>query len=120
MTAATHSEPQVVDLLALRRACAPLVRQFDRFHANGSLDLDELDAALVAIRRLPPVGGRLGRALGVLAAGAARSPHETVAAFELVRNTPALRAIVRRPSPSSSSKPARQPRVAAPRLPGIG
>ncbi len=117
---AAPAQPQVVDLFALRRACAPLVRQFDRFHAEGTLDLDELDAALVAIRRLPPMGGRLGRALGILAAGAASSPQQTLAAFHLVRNTPSLRARVRQPAQPRTRQRARRAKEAAPRLPGIG
>ncbi len=114
--APTHGD--VVELAALRRACSPLVRQFDRFHAGGSPDVHELDAALAAIRALPPLGGRLGRALAVLAAGAAASTQETVAAFEVVRTTRALRCDEAPPA-RTGPRPSHD-RVAMPRLPGMG
>lgn len=109
----------VVDLVALRRACRPLLTNYDRFLAEGTVDLSQVDAALADIRRLPPLGGRLGRALAVLAAGASSCPRDTVAAFELLRSIPALRDIEHR-SPRTSGRPGRfRPRVEAPPLPGF-
>jgi hypothetical protein len=117
---ATRTRHDIVDLVALRRACAPLACQFERFHAGGSLDVHELDAALAAVRALPPLAGRLGRALAVLAAGAAASPEETVAAFEVVRTTRALRCNEAQPAGTGSRPRAGRYRVATPRLPGMG
>ncbi len=89
---AGDQEGQLVDLSVVRAACAPLLGWYDRFLDQGRGDIHELDEALCAVRKLGPVGGRVGRAIALLAGEPARqSTKQVVAALELLRQTPALR-----------------------------
>lgn len=106
----TASGTCVVDLSALRRACGPLIACYERFLADGSLDVHDLDDALASLRVLPAFEGRLGRAVALVVSGGAGAPSEdTVAALELLRTTTGLR-----PAPAASppgpptNKPARK------------
>jgi len=111
---AARQQGQVIDLAALRAACAPLLRWYERFLSEGRVDIRELDGALADVRALAPVGGRLGQAIAVLANSAGcRSTEQVVAALELLRKMPALRAA----TPSYRIGPRRPP--LAPRLPGF-
>ncbi len=49
--AACRTSP--ADLATLRRACHPIIRCYERFLADGRLEIHELDEALVLLRRLP-------------------------------------------------------------------
>ncbi len=94
----------MVDLPALRRACGPLIACYERFLADGSLDVGELDDALASLRVLPVFEGRLGRAVALVIAGGDGAPSEdTVAALELLRTTTGLR-----PAPAASKKSKRR------------
>ena len=112
------------DLTALRRACVPVLSWYEGFLAERRLDLQELDEALAALRRLPPVGGRLGRALDTLAAGGVgSSTEEVLICFEVLRcipglqaQAPTLGAVLR---PMSAQGPAPQRSATQPRLPGF-
>ena len=76
----------MVDLLAVRRSCLPLLRWYEGFLVGGRMELRELDHALDTLRRLPPMDGRLGQALRlILSGGAGSSTEETVAAIEQLR-----------------------------------
>jgi NAD(P)-dependent dehydrogenase (short-subunit alcohol dehydrogenase family) len=111
---AARQQGQVVDLAALRAACAPLLRWYERFLSEGRVDIRELDGALAGVRALAPVGGRLGQAIAVLVNNAGRrSTEQVVAALELLRQMPALRAA----PPSCRVEPPRRP--LPPRLPGF-
>jgi hypothetical protein len=91
----------VIDLSVLRRACGPIIACYERFLADGSLDVDDLDDALASLRVLPALEGRLGRAVTLVVSGGAGAPsEETVAALELLRTTTGLRT-----APSSASPP---------------
>jgi hypothetical protein len=82
----------VVDLPLLRRACGPVIGCYERFLSEGSVDLHDLDKALASLRVLPPLEGRLGRAVALVASGGAGAPTEqTLAALELLRTTTGLR-----------------------------
>jgi hypothetical protein len=84
----TASSTCVVDLPLLRRACGPLIGCYERFLSEGSVDLHDLDKALASLRVLPPLEGRLGRAVALVASGGAGAPTEqTLAALELLRTT---------------------------------
>ncbi len=114
----------VVDLAVLRRACDPLTRCYERFLTEGRLEVHELDAALVPLRGLPQLGGRLGRAVALLVAGGAGEPTEaTLAALELFRTTSGLRPAVPAPIAAGRSAPATASTSAAewtqPPLPGL-
>ncbi len=106
-----------VDLNILRRSCAPLIAWYERFLAEGRVEIGDLDEALVALRSLPPMGGRLGRAVALLLnSGADASAKETVAALELLRTTTGLRTS-RAPAPGPPRRrPARSCQL---RLPGV-
>ena len=86
------TSPDPLDLTALRRACAPVIAWYDRFLAGQRPDVRELDDALVALRRLPAVGGRLGRAVATIVSGGAQaSTQDVLVAFEHLRSTDSLR-----------------------------
>lgn len=100
--------------MMVRAACAPLLGWYERFLSGDRLAIRELDQALAPIRGLAPVGGRLGRAIALLAGNDPR--HDTgqvVAALELLVQMPALR------TSRSASPVGRRQRAAAPRLPGL-
>jgi hypothetical protein len=83
----------VVDLEALRAACGPVVALYRRFLDGGGVELDmgELDEALASMRRLPPMKGRMGKALALVASGGAQaSTEEVIAALELLSAAPGL------------------------------
>jgi hypothetical protein len=80
----TASSACVVDLALLRGACGPLIGCYERFLSEGSVALHDLDDALASLRVLPPLGGRLGRAVALVTSGGAGAPTEqTLAALEL-------------------------------------
>lgn len=98
-------DPDPVDLGALRRAAAPVVAWYEKFLAGQPMPLADLDHALTALRALPPVGGRLGRALAVVATGGRdATTEETVAACEFLRHYAGLRHVP--PDPASTATPA--------------
>jgi hypothetical protein len=98
----TASSACVVDLPLLRRACGPLIGCYERFLSEGSVDLHDLDHALASLRVLPPLEGRLGRAVALVTSGGAGAPTEqTLAALELLRTTTGLR-----PAPKVALSPA--------------
>ncbi len=75
----------------MRRACHPIIRCYERFLADGRLEIHELDEALILLRGLPQLGGRLGRAVALLLTGGAGEPTEaTLAALQLLRTTSGL------------------------------
>ncbi len=97
-----------VDLAALRRAAAPVVAWYEQFLAGEPMPLAELDHALVELRALLPIGGRLGRALAVVATGGRdATTEETVAAFEFLRHSAGLRHIP--PPPPTAARPGAAP-----------
>ena len=90
------SDPDLVDLGALRTAVAPVVAWYERFLDGQPMPVADLDHALVDVRALPPIGGRLGKALGVVASGGrGASTEETVAALEVLRHSAGLRHVPR-------------------------
>ena len=110
--------PELVDLQALRRAAGPVVAWYEQFLAGAPMPLAELDRALLDLQGLPPVGGRLGRALAILAtAGRDATTEEAVAAFELLRHTAGLRHAARRTEPPPAAQPKRRRRRASGQLP---
>lgn len=111
---AARQQGQVVDLAVVRAACAPLLGWYERFLSEGRVDIRELDGALADMRALAPVGGRLGQAIAVLANNAGcRSTEQVLAALELLRQMPGLRAA----TPGCRVGPCRRP--LPPRLPGF-
>ena len=96
------SDPAPVDLAALRRAAAPVVAWYERFLAGQPMPLADLDHALTGLRTLPPVSGRLGRALAVVAAGGRdATTEETIAALEFLRHSAGLRHVPPPPAPAA-------------------
>lgn len=82
----------LVDLDMLRWAATPSSDCYECLLAEGRIEVPELDDALVPLRRLPQLSGRLGRATAMLVAGGAGEPTEaTLAAFELLQTTSGLR-----------------------------
>ena len=116
------SSHPLLDLGALRVACAPVIGCDDRFLLHGSLDVQELDEALASLRPLPRLPGRLGRAIELVASagGGAVSTEEIIEALEVLRTTTSLR------TPPSAAPPVplpatrRRRRPPPPRLPGFG
>ena len=115
----------VVDLEALRAACAPVVALYRRLLDAGGVELDmgELDGALASMRALPPMKGRMGRALALVASGGAEaSTEEVIAALDLLSARPGLTARGREaraaPTPPLPG-PGPVGGVAQPSLPGI-
>lgn len=93
------SEPDVVDLVAIAEACAPAVAYYDEIRACAeSGDRPDphtkarLHEALCLLRSLPRCGGRLERAIAVVASGGVGSPvGDTLHALEMLRATLGLR-----------------------------
>lgn len=115
------NSPAPFDLTTLRRACAPVIAWYERFLAGQRPDVGELDDALVALRRLPSMGGRLGRAVATIVTGGGQaSTQEVLVAFEHLRSTSALRMpATEPPSPPRRARGERR-RAGQPRLPGLG
>jgi hypothetical protein len=80
------ADQDVVDLGVVGRACDAVVSWYDDLVAGRDPSISRLDRALVELGALPPVGGRLGRAIGVIARGGAPDSDTTVAALELLRH----------------------------------
>src|SRR5688500_17192117 len=98
----------LVDLGALRRAAGPVIAWYERFLAGQPMPLAALDRALGGLRALPPVSGRLGRAVALVATGGRlATTEETIAALELLRRSTGLR---RLPPPAAAQpgKPRRR------------
>jgi len=111
---AVREQGQVVDLVMVRIACGPLLYWYERFLSGDRPAIRELDQALAAIRGLAPVGGRVGRAIALLAGNdVRRDTEQVVAALELLVQMPALR------TPRSASPVGRRQQPAAPHLPGL-
>lgn len=124
-----HTGADPVDLGALRAAAGPVIAWYEQLLAGRPMPVAELDQALVGIRALPPISGRLGKALALVASGGREATtEETVAALELLRHSAGLRH-VRLPEPSSAPGTTPPPRPAKgerrrrgwtqPPLPGI-
>jgi hypothetical protein len=109
---AEDSDDPPVDLTALRRAAAPVIAWYERFLAGDPMPLASLDAALGGLRGLPPIGGRLGKALALVAAGGRQATtEETIAALERLRHHTGLRHVPSPPPPAAASTRApRRPR----------
>ncbi len=117
-------DPGVVDLVAIAQACAPIVTWYDGFLAGAERALApqalaRLDRDLTHLRSLPCCGGQLGRAIAVVASGAAAAGSErTLAAIETLRATLAIGSAGGcRPSPPAPPAVAEAPLQLA--LPGF-
>lgn len=83
---ADHSDNPPVYLDALRQAAGPVIAWYEHFLAGQPMPLASLDLALTRLRALPPVSGRLGRAMALVATGGHQATtEETIAALELLR-----------------------------------
>ena len=105
---ASDPDTPPVDLDALRRAAAPVIAWYEQLLAGEPMPLASLDRALGALRTLPPVSGRLGRAMALVATGGRQATtEETIAALELLRNSTGLRSVAT-PTPAEPSKAKRR------------
>ncbi len=110
---------QPIDLAAVRAASGGVVTCYERFLAGEGIDLVQLNGALAALRRLPKLGGSVGRALTLVARGGGdASTEETIAALELLRCAPGLRTLP--PVARERRAATKQPLAAQPSLPGLG
>lgn len=113
---------EVVDLVAIAQACQPVIAWYDDFLARPQAGLApkrlaRLDIALTALRSLPRCGGRIGRAMAVVAGGgAAASTERTLAALETLRTTLSMCPASARVA-SAGTPPA--PPAVQPTLPGF-
>lgn len=115
MASSAHDSP--VDLDALRIAAAPVVAWYEQLLAGRPMPVADLDVALVGIRALPPISGRLGKALALVATGGREATSdETVAAFELLRCSAGLRS---KPAATTGTRRRRKRDWTQPPLPGI-
>ncbi len=115
---ASHPDSAPVDLDALRRAAGPVIAWYERFLAGEPMPLAALDRALGGLRSLPPVSGRLGRAMALVATGGRQSTtEETIAALELLRRSTGLRHL---PPPPPPPAPALTPKPRRRRGPSSG
>jgi len=86
--APTAASPPV-DLAYLRASAGPVIAWYEAFLAGRPMALADLDIALRGLRGLPPIGGRLGRAVALVAAGGRQATtEETIAALERLRAAP--------------------------------
>jgi hypothetical protein len=113
---------EVIDLVAIAQACQPVIAWYDDFLARpqaglAAKRLARLDIALTALRSLPRCGGRIGRAMAVVASGgAASSTERTLAALETLRTTLSMCPASARVA-SAGTPPA--PPAVQPTLPGF-
>ncbi|MFN2607494.1 MAG: hypothetical protein ABR511_06300 [Acidimicrobiales bacterium] len=124
---APASASGLVDLPALRTAASPVIAWYEAFLAGRPTALADLDMALRGLRALPPIGGRLGRAVALVAAGGRQATtEETIAALERLRASAGLRATVpATPTETQQTPPAAKGRRrrtdwTQPPLPGMG
>ncbi len=88
---ASSSAPDPVDLAALRAAAGPVIAWYEAFLTGGPAALADLDVALRDLRRLPPIGGRLGWAVALVATGGREATtDQTIAALERLRASTGL------------------------------
>ena len=106
---AENPDDPPIDLTALRRAAAPVIAWYERFLAGDPMPLASLDTALGGLRGLPPLGGRLGKALALVATGGRQATtEETIAALELLRHHTGLRHVPSPPSAATKAPPRRR------------
>ena len=90
------------------RCAAPVIAWYEQLLAGEPMPLASLDRALGALRALPPVSGRLGRAMALVATGGRQATtEETIAALELLRCSTGLRSVAT-PTPAEPSKAKRR------------
>ncbi len=81
-----------IDLVPLRAATGAAIAWYEAFLAGRPRSLAELNAALEGLRGLPPMGGQLGRAVAIVAAGGSQATtEETIAALETLCSFAGLR-----------------------------
>ncbi|HEX8771119.1 MAG TPA: hypothetical protein VF711_10170 [Acidimicrobiales bacterium] len=69
----------------------PVISWYEAFLGGGPASVADLDVALGDLRGLPPIGGRLGRAVVLVAAGGREATTEqTVPALERLRASTGL------------------------------
>jgi hypothetical protein len=98
----TDPPAPVVDLPTLARACGAVVDWYDALRLGEEPGVDSLDDALGQLAALPPVGGRLGRAIDVVVAGGAADPDDTIVALEQLRHA----SVAAPPLPIHAARPA--------------
>lgn len=90
-----HAEvPEPIDIAAIGDACRPLLACYEAIcdGTESEATLLQLDAAVRRIKALPPLPGRVGRAIRTLATGGRDDgPTATILALECLRSMPALR-----------------------------
>lgn len=119
---ASDPDTPPVDLDALRRAAAPVIAWYEQLLAGEPMPLASLDRALGALRTLPPVSGRLGRAMALVATGGRQATtEETIAALELLRCSTGLRSVATptQAEPSTAKRRAGRGGWTQERLPGL-
>jgi hypothetical protein len=118
-------DPGVVDLVAIAQACAPIVTWYDGFLAGAERALTpqalaRLNQDLTHLRSLPCCGGQLGRAIAVVASGAAAAGSDrTMAALEVLRTTLAVGSADNHQSVSPPRSPTVTDAPLQPALPGF-
>ena len=106
---ANDADNPPVDLDVLRRAAGPVIAWYEQFLAREPMPLSSLDRALGGLRALPPVSGRLGRAMALVATGGRQATtEETIAALELLRCSTGLRHAAQPPTPAQPPKSGRR------------
>jgi hypothetical protein len=114
-----HPVEDVVDLGTVGRACAAVVSWYDDLVAGSDPSIARLDRALVELARLPPVGGRLGRAIGTIANGGSTDSDATIAALELLRHASSCSTQPSDPAPAPARRAPKRKSCDVP-LPGLG
>lgn len=123
--APTSASPPV-ELAALRAAAGPVIAWYEAFLAGHPMALADLDVALRDLRSLPAIGGRLGRAVALVATGGRQATtEETIAALERLRASAGLRRTMpptprktTKATPTTKGRP-RNPDRTQPRFPGM-
>jgi hypothetical protein len=114
-----------LELDALRRVAGPVIAWYEQFLAGEPMPLASLHRALGGIRAVPPVSGRLGRAMALVATGGRQATtEETIAALELLRCLTGLCCVAPQPPAAAAQEPtARRRRGRRPwtqqRFPGL-
>lgn len=115
---------QVIDLPIVTEAVGHLLDFYDRLLADDDPPISELDAAVARIWSLPPIPGRLGRDIALIARGGEGAGRgEIVAALERLRHLASMDPPQPEESESADGPARRRRKLVRPRqdrLPGLG
>lgn len=118
---------QVIHLALVIEPVRQLLAFYDNLLAGNEPPIEQLDNAVVELKALPEIPGRLGRDIALIAdGGRGASRNDIVGSLERLRQIAAMKPNTTepadQPTPKRKPKPKRtgEPRTPQPTLPGMG